>query len=156
MVYVTLLRKNGLITGLAKNDFFPEKAFTSLTKICRYVQNVCCIYFNYNAAYMQIAHKRDIAANCAHKQIHILHTCCLCAYYICARCTYAKRMQTAYKQPAYKLHAIFVCKICALCTCAMNIYAKRKQVAHMQPAYKLHAIICHALCVKSVHYAHVQ
>ena len=27
----------------------------------RYVQNVCCIYFNYNAAYMQIAHKRDIA-----------------------------------------------------------------------------------------------
>ena len=33
----------------------------------RYVQNVCCIYFNYNAAYMQIAHKRDIAANCAYK-----------------------------------------------------------------------------------------
>ena len=85
----------------------------------RYVQNVCCIYFNYNAAYMQIAHKRDIAANCAYKQIHILHTCCLCAYCICARCTYAKRMQIACKQPAFKLHAI-ICHVCVQNVCTMH------------------------------------
>ena len=29
--YVTLLRKNGLIAGLAKIDFFPEKAFTKFS-----------------------------------------------------------------------------------------------------------------------------
>ena len=30
-VYVTVLRKNGLIAGLAKIDFFPEKASTKLS-----------------------------------------------------------------------------------------------------------------------------
>ena len=29
-VYVTVLRKNGLIAGLAKIDFFPEMAYTKL------------------------------------------------------------------------------------------------------------------------------
>ena len=30
IIYVTGLRKNGLIAGLAKNNFFPEKASTKL------------------------------------------------------------------------------------------------------------------------------
>ena len=32
-IYVTLLRKNGIIAGLAKIDYFPEKAFTKF-KYC--------------------------------------------------------------------------------------------------------------------------
>ena len=62
----------------------------------RYVQNVC-----YNAAYMQIAYRLDIAANCAHKQLYLIHVCCSCAYCICAWYTYAKNMQIAYMQPVF-------------------------------------------------------
>ena len=63
----------------------------------RYV--VCCIYFNYNAAYMQIAHKRDIAENCAHKQIHL----------------YAVYVHTAYVQDAHKQN------VCNLHICNLRL-----------------------------------
>ena len=77
-----------------------------------YVKNVC-----YNAAYMQIAHRLDIAANCAHNQIHFMHVCCSCAYCIYAWYTYAKCMQIAYMQPVCMLHAIILPFCVQMCAC---------------------------------------
>ena len=67
----------------------------------RHGKRVAYNYFNYNTAYMQIPHKRDIAANCTQKQIHLLHMCSLCVY--CRLCG---------KLHVINLHIIALCAKC--------------------------------------------